>query len=82
MTTDKKNYTAKDALQLLKDLNLTQQVGAAHVLWHYPSIVLNKVILSDHWKHSLSVLVSTGPRGWSLVVMNCQGCRGHVSMIC
>ena len=32
VTTDKKNYTANDALQLLKDLNLTQQVGAAHVL--------------------------------------------------
>ena len=27
VTTDEKNYTAKDALQLLKDLNLTQQVA-------------------------------------------------------
>lgn len=26
MATEKMNYTAKDALQLLKDLNLTQQV--------------------------------------------------------
>ena len=29
VTTDEKNYTANDALQLLKDLNLTQQVGAS-----------------------------------------------------
>ncbi len=27
VTTDGKNYTAKDALRLLKDLNLTQQVA-------------------------------------------------------
>ena len=32
VSTDEKNYTAKDALQLLKDLNLTQQV--ALVLTH------------------------------------------------
>ena len=30
VTTDEKNYTANDALQLLKDLNLTQQVGPAY----------------------------------------------------
>ncbi len=34
VTTDEKNYTANDALQLLKDLNLTQQVGAAHAPCH------------------------------------------------
>ena len=32
VTTDKRNYTAKDALQLLKDLNLTQQVRPSLML--------------------------------------------------
>ena len=41
MTTDEKNYTANDALQLLKDLNLTQQVGATHEPFLYVFIVIN-----------------------------------------
>ena len=56
MTTGEKNYTANDALQLLKDLNLTQQVGAAHRPSHCKFLSRStKVTLTSQQKRILPV---------------------------
>ncbi len=59
METQKKNYTAKDALQLLKDLNLTQQVRPLPA----PPFFIAKVLSHIHVTNRLvicAICVSIG----------------------
>ena len=52
VTTDKMNYTAKDALQLLKDLNLTQQVRPPPT-WQLPSATDPSCVHAEHMRRAL-----------------------------
>ena len=47
--TGNKNYTAKDALQLLKDLNLTQQVST-----------IQAVMIHQAWTISVNPSITSG----------------------